>query len=43
MILAQEKTSHEKYVEESKMREGHLRTMNKVIPQRGIDLIIGIA
>ncbi|KAF9907087.1 hypothetical protein EC991_011305 [Linnemannia zychae] len=32
-ILAQEKNSHEKHVEESKMRESHLRTMNKTLKE----------
>ncbi|KAG0273383.1 hypothetical protein BGZ95_010805 [Linnemannia exigua] len=32
-VLAREKSSHEKYVEETKMREGHLRTMNKTLKE----------
>ncbi|KAG0336773.1 hypothetical protein BG000_006193 [Podila horticola] len=32
-ILAQEKSSHEKFVEDSKMREGHLRTVNKTLKE----------
>ncbi|KAG0100283.1 hypothetical protein BGZ93_002855 [Podila epicladia] len=32
-ILAQEKLSHEKFVEDSKMREGHLRTVNKTLKE----------